>query len=80
MSFTACQPHREAERVVFAAVRPLGRRRAAELAPPHDQRILKQAAVLQVPQETGNRQVRLRTAVGQPFVNPCVVVPDVVST
>ena len=37
----AGQPEREAERVVVAAVRALGERRAAELARPDDQRLVR---------------------------------------
>ena len=53
----AGQPDGEAERVVVAAVGALGERRPAELAAPDDQRLVEQAAGLQVLQQAGDRLV-----------------------
>ena len=64
----AGQPHGEAVGVVVAAVRPLGGRRAAELAAPDHQRVVEQAARLQVVQQAGDRLVgrQARSRRGRP--------------
>ena len=53
----AGQPDREAAVVVVAAVAPSANGRAAELAGPDDQRVLQQAALLQVREQRGDRLV-----------------------
>ena len=55
----AGQPHREAVGVVVAAraLGVLGGRLAAELAAPDDQRLVQQAAALQVLEQAGDRLV-----------------------
>src|SRR6185295_7016374 len=54
----AGEPDREAERVVVASRAVLlGVRRAAELAAPPDQRVLEQAAALQVHEQARDRLV-----------------------
>ena len=55
----AGQPHREAVGIVVAAVPFLGHRRAAELAAPDDQRLVEQAALLEVREQAGDRPVGL---------------------
>ncbi len=66
----AGHPHRERARVVVApqelrSVARLVHRRAAELAAPHDQRRVEQAARLEVRHERRGRLVRLAAQVGQ---------------
>ena len=56
----AGHPHGEAVGVVVAAVALLAHRRAAELAAPDDQRLVEQAAALQVVQQAGDRLVASR--------------------
>ena len=51
------EPHAERGRVVVAAVLPFGIRRATELAAPNDERVVQQAALLEVGQQTGDRTV-----------------------
>ena len=53
----AGHPHREAERVVVAAVALLAHRRAAELAAPHHERLVEQAAGLEVGEQRGDGPV-----------------------
>ena len=66
----AGQPHREAERVVLAAVGPFGRRRAAELAAPDDERVVEQAAGFQVLEQAGDRLVGRRAVAGSSVRRP----------
>ena len=60
----AGQPGAEALRVVVAAV-GLRARRAAELGAPDDDRLIEQAALLQVLEQAGDRQVDLRARAGR---------------
>src|SRR5690606_24261792 len=53
----AAQPRGERERVVVAAVAPLGERRAPELAGPHHQRLVEQTAAGEVGDQAGDRLV-----------------------
>src|SRR5579863_2485910 len=57
---TARHPHCEAVGVVITAgpLLVLGRGLAAELAPPHDKRLIQHSALLQILQQTGDRLVR----------------------
>ena len=55
----AGHPHREAGRVVIAAVAFFAHRRAAEFAAPDDQRLVEQAALLEVLEQPGDRLVDL---------------------
>ncbi len=54
---TAGEPHREAVRVVIAAVTALRHRQAAELGAPDDERGIEQSALFQIFQEAGDRKV-----------------------
>src|SRR5262249_34445174 len=49
-----CQPDREAERVMIAAVRPLSHRRAPELAGPDDESLFEQTARFEILEQPGN--------------------------
>src|SRR6185437_5230384 len=69
------KPHRKAERMMFAAVGPFRGRRAAEFASPHDQRVFQQAARFQVLQQSGDRPIGRRAALGQRVFDLAVVVP-----
>ena len=53
----AGQPHRKPERVMFPAVVALARRRPAEFAAPQDQRVIQQAARLEVGEQGGDRLI-----------------------
>ena len=55
----AGHPDREAERMMIAAVVPLRAGRAAELGGPDDDRLVEQAALLQVLEQPGDRPVDL---------------------
>ena len=80
----AGQPHREAVVVVVAAVdlagvgarvRQLDRRRAAELAAPDHQRVVEQAALLQVGEQRGDGLVALAGQLAVVDLDVVVVVP-----
>ena len=61
---TASHPHREAVRVVIAPPRfshHLGNGRAAELAPPDDQRVLKQPTLFEIGNQGRHRLIRSKT-------------------
>ena len=73
----ARQPHAEAVMIVIAAaqLRQLGDRRAAELAAPHDQGRVEQAAPLEVGQEPGDGLVRAAGVEGVVLDEVAVRVP-----
>src|SRR5437660_9384002 len=62
----ARQPHGEAEGVVLAAVFSFRSRRAAELSAPEHDRIFEKSPRLQVPQESGNGNIRSGAVLDQP--------------
>src|SRR5207237_139438 len=72
----ASQPHGEAVDVVIAPVRALGAGSAAELCGEDDDRLLEQAATLQVAEETGNGLVHLGAVAGVVDAQAAVSVPD----
>src|SRR3712207_8851436 len=63
------QPHGEAPVVVVPSVTALGRRCAAELAAPDHQRVLQQAAPLQVGQQGRHRPDRKSTRLNSSHAN-----------
>src|SRR5262249_32437048 len=73
----AREPDRKPVMVVVAAAQAgqFGDRRAAELAPPEDQRTIKKAALLQVFQERGDGPVPLPGQVAVLLLQAVVVVP-----
>ena len=67
---TAGEPHREGARMVVAAeelraVAGFVHRRPAELAAPHDQRVVEQPALLEIGEQAVDRTVGLAAEVGQ---------------
>ena len=71
----AGQPHREAVRVVIAAVTLLAHRRSTEFAPPDDECFVEQSPLLQVPQKGGHRLVGLAAMQAVVLFNLAVGVP-----
>ena len=71
----AGHPEREALVVVIAAVGPLPVRRATELAPPDDERIVEQAAVGKVGEQAGNGAVDLAGGVLERRAEVEVMIP-----
>ena len=74
----ARHPHREAERMVLAAVVPFGRGSAAEFATPQDQGVFQQAAGFQVGEEGRNRLIDGLAALGEVFAEAAMLIPGVV--
>lgn len=70
------EPHGEAFRIVIAsiasALRGWG---ASEFAAPNHQRVLEQAARLQIPEQAGNRLVNLRRILGVTLSQIAVLIP-----
>src|SRR5207244_2425041 len=66
---------REAPRVVIASVAALAHRRPPELAAPHDQRRIEQAAPLQVLEEPGDGFVALLAVAAVVALDVAVGVP-----
>ena len=71
----AGEEHTEAMRVVVAAVAILAHRRATKLAAPHDQRVIQQAALLQVAQQRRDGLVNVLAQVPRARVVVRVRVP-----
>ena len=71
----AGHPDREAERMVVAAVGSLRAGRAAELGRPDDDRLVEQAALLQIGQQPGDRLVDLGALRGVILPQVAVGVP-----
>src|SRR5262249_27051733 len=71
----AGHPHREAPVVVVAAVAALAGRGAAELAAPDDERVVEQAALLQVGEQCGHGPVDVAAEVARRLVVVAVRVP-----
>ena len=71
----AGQPGREAVRVVVAAVAALGTRRSAELRAPDDDRLVEQAAALQVVEQGRDRLIDLAAIARVIRFEPAVRVP-----
>ena len=76
----ARHPDRITVRVVVATIAALRERRAAKLAGPNHERLLQQAARLEVAQEPCNRLVGGASVVAVVFLQPTVGVPAVVAT
>ena len=71
----AGQPDGEAERMMVAAVGAFGAGRAAELGGPDDERLVEQAALLQILQQAGDRLIDLRAVGGVVACEIAVGVP-----
>ena len=78
--FDACarHPHREAPRVVVAAVALLVERRAAELTAPNDERVFEHIPLLEVSDQRHASSVNLLGLERDAFFDPAVVVPILV--
>ena len=74
----AGQPDGEAVGMVVAAVAAGGVRRPAELAGPHDQRLVQQAPRLQVLDQAGDGLIGVEGVLLVPFLQVAVLVPGAV--
>ena len=71
----AGHPHGEAVRIVIAALAALRRRRAAELARPHDERFLELTARREILEQRRDRLVDFPRLAQRAFVGVVVVIP-----
>src|ERR1700683_2528665 len=72
------EPDAESFRMMIAAIAPCGVRRAAELAGPEDERLVEQAALLEVLDETGDRLIGVAGVLLMPRFQVAVLVPGAV--
>src|SRR5439155_21899406 len=71
----AGKPHRETERVMFAAVRSFRRRGAAKFSSPDHQRFVQQTASFKVLQQTRNRLIDGSAVVRKFLAQFAVLIP-----
>src|SRR5262245_27897999 len=71
----AGEPHRVTRNIVIAPIRPLGAGLAAELAAEEHERLIEQAAPLQVVEKCRRRLIDRGTAIDQTLVQVIVMVP-----
>src|SRR5262245_37727385 len=69
------EPHREALRVMVAAVAALSSRSAAKLATPQDQRVVQQATTFQILDKTRDRLIDLEGVAGDVAAKILVLIP-----
>ncbi len=72
---TSREPHREAIRVVIAAVPLLGHRSPTKLAPPDNERLLQEPSAFQVGEEARNWLVHRRAVLSVIFLDPGMGIP-----
>src|SRR5262249_26290551 len=69
------QPYRKTKRMMVAAVGALRARRPAELGREHHKRVVEQAALLQILEETGDRLIYLLAKFGMSLLEITVRIP-----
>ena len=71
----SCQPHREAFRIVIAAVGTLSGRSTAKLTAPPDQRVVEHPALFEIGQESSDRQVHFASVLLVTVLQVGVLIP-----